>query len=608
MPSKKPPRPRKKARRITRAAEKLVSEFVAGLDLAHLYQLVKICRDAREEVSFTNFRYRDEPPTEAAMGVFVVELDEAFPEIKDILGLAAVREAILKAYESGEAEDCEAVLGKRWQTASELRHRREYNKKLDITDSMPQGLQLLLDELSFRLHAFGEAAGGRVESTGWDRLEKAEKWLSECVCGGSSFSFGDQEAIVYLASRGKMLPEQVEQVVRWWREAQESQICDHSRIGDERPTGDDERRKYVRKVLEEAEDNTSHARLQLASGSFWGGHDKEELIIDATMLRTAEWCDVGGFDLWWQVWADDVRDQIAHGGFGSGPGTACWMFAICRSELAMRLLGDGLTSALWSLQLGTHDKAAPWRIYSVADDNPRVREHTDIASAILFAASRARDVKLDPGLLEKAGDLLLRSQSPCGGWHAWNDSPKPNIESTATAVHALALARPRGWQHAIKTAVEWLWSQQDSFGCWSEDASSGFAAYLTVLVLDAIELGTGGSSVTFKMPRTEAAESEGAVEETASEATGSEDDGVYPHHVRMQGIQCELSKSQRQIVEHMWDRGTSPRRDVCKAVDAWRYGPENQAIHSMLDKLNANLRNAGIKQQYHFRDGHVTKE
>lgn len=90
-------------------------------------------------------------------------------------------------------------------------------------------------------------------------------------------------------------------------------------------------------------------------------------------------------------------------------------------------------------------------------------------------------------------------------------------------------------------------------------------------------------------------------------ATCLEKDGVYPFYVLIQGHKCELAKTQRQIIEHMWERTTSPKRDVCQAVDAWQYGPNDQAIHSMLGKLNDSLRSAGIRMQFHFREGQVVK-
>jgi hypothetical protein len=83
------------------------------------------------------------------------------------------------------------------------------------------------------------------------------------------------------------------------------------------------------------------------------------------------------------------------------------------------------------------------------------------------------------------------------------------------AIHALCLKRPGGWKRAVTKGAEWLWSQQAEFGGWSEECAH--SVYLTVLVLDAIELAAGGTQVTFRTTETR-----GNVEEDVSKAQPKE--------------------------------------------------------------------------------------
>ena len=54
-------------------------------------------------------------------------------------------------------------------------------------------------------------------------------------------------------------------------------------------------------------------------------------------------------------------------------------------------------------------------------------------------------------------------------------------------MHALALAKPLGWQIMMAGAKDWLLQQQTQDGYWAESGTPD-PVYLTVLVLDAINL------------------------------------------------------------------------------------------------------------------------
>lgn len=67
------------------------------------------------------------------------------------------------------------------------------------------------------------------------------------------------------------------------------------------------------------------------------------------------------------------------------------------------------------------------------------------------------------------------------------------------AMHALVVGKPNGWDEAVHKAADWLWTQQTGFGCWLQPGVD--PVYLTVLVLDAIELAGGGDCLTWKLLR-----------------------------------------------------------------------------------------------------------
>jgi hypothetical protein len=117
-------------------------------------------------------------------------------------------------------------------------------------------------------------------------------------------------------------------------------------------------------------------------------------------------------------------------------------------------------------------------------------------STIIFSHHR---LKLDSSaVIDRMVDVLQRGQDTTGAWRDWAGDPELSIESTAMALHALALARPDRWERSAKKGRDWLWSRQQDDGAWREEA--GDSLYLTVLVLDAINLADGErGKLTFKL-------------------------------------------------------------------------------------------------------------
>jgi hypothetical protein len=95
-------------------------------------------------------------------------------------------------------------------------------------------------------------------------------------------------------------------------------------------------------------------------------------------------------------------------------------------------------------------------------------------------------------------ELRRHFDARTGGWpNLSNTTGTLSVEATAMALHALSAADIQDWEHYASPAAQWLLDQQQPDGYWIEPGSPD-PVWLTVLVLDAIELARGGSQMTFK--------------------------------------------------------------------------------------------------------------
>jgi hypothetical protein len=163
-----------------------------------------------------------------------------------------------------------------------------------------------------------------------------------------------------------------------------------------------------------------------------------------------------------------------------------------RSDYAIELMPDVLKGFWQLISLPSPRGRAPW----IIEETPSLELHLAHASMIVFAHHRLSPGNPGLDLLRQASEAICKHQEESGAWPVFTSDPAPSIESTAMALHALALTRPRGWSRIAATARDWLWSVQGTDGSWSEDGTPG-NAYLTVLVLDAIALANGEPNVTF---------------------------------------------------------------------------------------------------------------
>jgi len=138
----------------------------------------------------------------------------------------------------------------------------------------------------------------------------------------------------------------------------------------------------------------------------------------------------------------------------------------------------------------------PWVIDS-GDGSSNPEQHVPHASTIVFAHQRLHS--WDPKVVREALETICKNQGKSGAWPTLSSNADGSVESTAMALHALALAQPGGWKRQAALAQKWLWSVQGKDGSWTEPRTPS-PVYLTVLVLDAIALANGEKDVTIYLP------------------------------------------------------------------------------------------------------------
>jgi hypothetical protein len=359
--------------------------------------------------------------------------------------------------------------------------------ELDIT---PEELEQTLYEM-IAMHKQGQRHSEEfVKSVrNLQPLEKAEAWL-KYVAEHEYNCYSAQEAIVYLVSRGHDCTEIIRDLVTAWKldERRMIEACMQEVRVWNADTG--ELGEVAREGIsyEEASDilNAPYTLLD-----FWSCSHSQELSINATMLRTVEWCSIGGFDEWWLRLAKMEYEMAVQGGIDPIP-ASFYLFNMCRSDYAIELMPKALDRILETIELPDHRQTYPWRRWRWTSP-PRPTDHFSYVASIVFANERIRSSHSNDKL---ASEALLKHQDTKGYWCCWAEDKEPAIDTTAMAVHALATRRPRGWKYAVSAARNWLWSVQDKSGCWI-DFGCPDSVYLTVLVLDALELAAGRAKVTF---------------------------------------------------------------------------------------------------------------
>ena len=366
-----------------------------------------------------------------------------------------------------------------------------------------------------------------------DSVAKAEESLWRAA--NDIEGIWDLEALVYLRSIGHDCHDQVADLIQTWKVAEQAPLDEYNECG---------------RKTRSAKTNATYTAdgLPRLHPGFWDAAPPQDAVeeaplfammrhgLDATMLRTMDWCEIAGFDLWGCRLAKARKERLLKRGIEEPSYTAYWLFNIVRSDRAIELMGHVLAGYLEAISLVNQDAQQPWVFENVHEG------HIPYASAITFAHYRLNSRNSDAELVDQAVAMLCRQQGPNGAWRTQTSDPDVSVESTAMALHALALAQPPGWRRIATHARDWLWSKQQDDGSWIEPGSSG-AVHLTVLVLDAIALANGEKNVTFRWPSQETSREGEQASGTAGSSTmvGS---GAKP-----QGLRSALHVSNWEDIE-----------------------------------------------------------
>jgi nucleoside phosphorylase len=329
-------------------------------------------------------------------------------------------------------------------------------------------------------------------------LEKAEAWLYAVAnnYGGEA----DLEAAVYLASRG--LANVDAQVIRqrWYRS-----ICDdvltYHRLSEQANSGN--MRPVDSKTLERAENQTitlkqaaDVLRTSHELTTFYSFRDEEQVSVQQTIVRCAEWLHIDGFDEWWRYFTTDLSNGPVD---GIDVESFFWFFLWCRSDLALEIANrQGLNAWLHALARSGEELDKPWLRW--AYHTQKKQESIDVAAMLAFTAKRVNPDKPLSTVEENALSMLMQCQLPNGAWSAFSEEDTANILATCLAIHALAVCEPRNWLSSAQRGAKWLLDEIREKQEW--EAIGVPVALNTVLALDAIELAKGTKKVTFKMMAT----------------------------------------------------------------------------------------------------------
>jgi hypothetical protein len=327
-------------------------------------------------------------------------------------------------------------------------------------------------------------------------LDRAVAWLQ--FVAADIENYGDYEALIYLASQGLDVTRLIETVVDQWKNDEEAAIAASVRDSSIYDAAKS-KTTYTNGMLPSEAPDIEHASEYLLR-EFWYGHRSQLSSLDATMLRTVEWCRIGGFERWWRRLARLTNENVIRGGIEAA-GAMSYLFNMVRSNLALEIMPGAMSRMLEAVEL-RQDGEPPWistQPFPGRKGTSEYRRIEDIgyAGALVFAAFRIRGKQARTALVEEACGLLQRTQYANGAWPMWLQKSSTAIEETAIATHALAIMKPLGWERQTRKATAWLLKQQDVGGYWREDSCPD-PTYLTVLVLDALALGEGRNDVTFR--------------------------------------------------------------------------------------------------------------
>ncbi len=347
-------------------------------------------------------------------------------------------------------------------------------------------------------------------------IEKAEAWLRQVMIKGKSIfhpddwisqftvnEFADQEALIYFISRGGDFSNNIKDMAARLKEHKKKSEAFYKFLA----TWSDKELNFLglqkKKSRPRKIDKDASYYEFMQRKSFSLANDDESYQV-ASMIRTIAWCEIGGYDEFWKEIANRLNEDVNRGGEIEHELASQTLFHICRSDFAIELMGDNLVKLLDIIEMPDFQLTIPWHRWN-RDDLSRSAgiEGNSIyayAASIAFASKRLPHHKPNQELVNQALKWLLENQEENGAWKISTILDEPSIMGTCIVVHALAINKPTGWKLAVSQACDWLLTKQDDFGFWYESPfPSVDPVYLTVLVMDTLELADGGSQLTFKI-------------------------------------------------------------------------------------------------------------
>lgn len=332
--------------------------------------------------------------------------------------------------------------------------------------------------------------------------QKAYKFI-EYFYNKYSTSFGEDEFLILLIARGNSFKDFQGRQYELWKNKSIESINKAGYSFSNLKTGENKVVRYIeeKNLFEKDVAKTPYFEIP----NFWVGRRNEVNTIDATMLRVAQWCKLSGFDGYWKRLFHDIELNVPFD-ISDRMQRIQWMFSVCRCEYAIDLMFSKLSLLIEILIILDEENVN--NIWEYLHFDPKnlekeVRNSAFITSGLLFILIRLGKRNQYSSLIYEAKEFLIKTQTQEGGWKRFSNDESISIETTAMCIHALSLVDYESLTYVIKKGVECLYTKQDVWGLWFEENDFFVSSeYLTVLVLDAIELEEGNfQSLTFEFAK-----------------------------------------------------------------------------------------------------------
>src|SRR5260370_23073753 len=210
--------------------------------------------------------------------------------------------------------------------------RRATGRKSDA--QLKELLNAIEDERSRERAAFRSMVAAFRNATPIERAEGCLQFWAQQIA-----EWGDHEATVYLISRGNDCSPIIRTIQSNWRQAATDSV-------ERFIAGDIIDQKFAQSVRKDPTEFFSR---------FWGFFDSQELSIDATMLRAAQWCNIHGYEQWWRALERDLRGNAFSGG-----GHPFLLFNYSRADHAIETMSEGLRLSLDAIETLSLPRSTPW--------------------------------------------------------------------------------------------------------------------------------------------------------------------------------------------------------------------------------------------------------